>query len=597
MDFLEKHRKGGKHKHPKPSPNPPPSQPRILVIGSGCSGIAAASSLLIQGYKNVTILEARDRIGGRTWTDRRWGKSVPVDLGWCFVSSLARVQPSLERVLTVRCLRIGCMYVHGINGNPIQELFGPRLGLVIPKDRFSRYPLHGPCNSSEKLPSEISKLIGTRIAELMRKAVEHGKKNPEVVMSFQQFLEIPEINAWFLDGFPDGSNERSALLGMLDSISGFEAAPLDDLSLVMFATEAERHGPDAFVTKGYDGVLKAMLAQAGVKEDEVVKKGNVVEMVEYAGADGVVQVTTRDGTVYEADYLVCTIPLGVLKASHVSLFSPPLPPSMATAISDMGFGTLDKLVFKFPRTWWNAEHDHFATFLPHSDIIEAVSKQFGKIEQREQDEESTLCPAPEGNFHLLSFFSISYYHRRPRSSDNHLEEEQEQDHKHKRRYPPVLACWTATSFAEAVEHLPDSTVSNIIMNHLRTRIFPDKEIPDPKEMIATRWSSDPFSRGSYSYLSTEMGPRSSALLQLRSLAQPLSAGDGKKRVFFAGEHTSERSFSYQHGAFESGIRAAREVVAEIRGKKLDKGWSGFEMEREEVEEEEGNGGLCGCRFM
>ena len=41
------------------------SDPRILIIGAGASGIAAACRLIQKGLKNVIILEAKDRIGGR----------------------------------------------------------------------------------------------------------------------------------------------------------------------------------------------------------------------------------------------------------------------------------------------------------------------------------------------------------------------------------------------------------------------------------------------------------------------------------------------------------------------------------------------------
>lgn len=40
-------------------------QPRIVVIGAGLAGLAATKSLLENGFTNVTILEASDRIGGR----------------------------------------------------------------------------------------------------------------------------------------------------------------------------------------------------------------------------------------------------------------------------------------------------------------------------------------------------------------------------------------------------------------------------------------------------------------------------------------------------------------------------------------------------
>lgn len=45
-------------------------QPRIIIIGAGASGIAAASKLFEYGFDNITILEAEHRIGGRVYTTR-----------------------------------------------------------------------------------------------------------------------------------------------------------------------------------------------------------------------------------------------------------------------------------------------------------------------------------------------------------------------------------------------------------------------------------------------------------------------------------------------------------------------------------------------
>lgn len=69
------------------------SQGNILVIGAGMAGISAAKELQSRGFK-VTVLEARDRLGGRIWTDHSLG--TPIDLG--------------------------ASWIHGIKGNPIWEL-------------------------------------------------------------------------------------------------------------------------------------------------------------------------------------------------------------------------------------------------------------------------------------------------------------------------------------------------------------------------------------------------------------------------------------------------------------------------------------------
>lgn len=52
---------------------------KIVVIGAGAAGIAAATKLVSNGLKNVTILEAENRIGGRINTVP-FGSNV-VDMG------------------------------------------------------------------------------------------------------------------------------------------------------------------------------------------------------------------------------------------------------------------------------------------------------------------------------------------------------------------------------------------------------------------------------------------------------------------------------------------------------------------------------------
>jgi NADPH-dependent 2,4-dienoyl-CoA reductase/sulfur reductase-like enzyme len=45
----------------------PPPEVDIIVIGAGHAGLTASRDLVQRGYK-VSLIEARDRIGGRTWT-------------------------------------------------------------------------------------------------------------------------------------------------------------------------------------------------------------------------------------------------------------------------------------------------------------------------------------------------------------------------------------------------------------------------------------------------------------------------------------------------------------------------------------------------
>ena len=53
----------------------------VVVIGAGFAGLVAARELGRAGL-GVLVLEARDRVGGRTWTDRRLGHDLELGGTW-----------------------------------------------------------------------------------------------------------------------------------------------------------------------------------------------------------------------------------------------------------------------------------------------------------------------------------------------------------------------------------------------------------------------------------------------------------------------------------------------------------------------------------
>ena len=65
---------------PKAS-NPLPSQVDVVVIGAGAAGIAAVRRLMRPGL-SVIVLEARDRIGGRAFTQGSEGHGLDMGCGW-----------------------------------------------------------------------------------------------------------------------------------------------------------------------------------------------------------------------------------------------------------------------------------------------------------------------------------------------------------------------------------------------------------------------------------------------------------------------------------------------------------------------------------
>lgn len=55
----------------------------VIVIGAGFAGLVAARDLALDRDLRVLLIEARDRIGGRTWTAKAWGEEF--EMGGTFV--------------------------------------------------------------------------------------------------------------------------------------------------------------------------------------------------------------------------------------------------------------------------------------------------------------------------------------------------------------------------------------------------------------------------------------------------------------------------------------------------------------------------------
>ena len=71
---------------------------KVIVVGAGVSGLKAARDLQALGA-DVTVLEGRDRIGGRMHTfdlkdELSESGSTPVDLGATFICGTSEVQRS-----------------------------------------------------------------------------------------------------------------------------------------------------------------------------------------------------------------------------------------------------------------------------------------------------------------------------------------------------------------------------------------------------------------------------------------------------------------------------------------------------------------------
>lgn len=140
---------------------------------------------------------------------------------------------------------------------------------------------------------------------------------------------------------------------------------------------------------------------------------------------------------------------------------------------------------------------------------------------------------------------------------------------------PVLMALVAGDAAGIMEKVTDDVIVGRCLTVLKN-IFGASQVPQPKEFVVTRWRADPWSRGSYSYIAT-----GSSGHDLDILASPVaypandtslnssSSGQAKEllppRLFFAGEHTIRNYPATVHGALLSGLREAARIANQFLG--------------------------------
>ena len=272
----------------------------------------------------------------------------------------------------------------------------------------------------------------------------------------------------------------------------------------------EFEGEHAQVVGGYQQVPRALWRYPEVLD---VRTNKAVQKIKYGSAHQhrKATITCEDGEVFEADRVVMTVPLGVLKQQSIE-FEPPLPDWKQGAISRLGFGLLNKLVLVFQKPFWDPSRDMFGLL-------------------REPRSGSGICQddysASRGQFYL--FWNCV-----------------------QTTGLPVLIALMAGDAAHEAEWTTDRDLVSQCLGQLRN-VFGSK-VTDPVETIVTRWGSDRFARGTYSYVAAGARPGDYDLV-----------GQSLENLHFAGEATWANHPATVHGAYLSGLRAASEVLESLIG--------------------------------
>ena len=293
----------------------------VLVVGAGMAGLAAARQLHEAGFE-VRVVEGRDRLGGRTFTDDSLG--LPLDLG--------------------------ASWIHGTDGNPLTALADELdVERSAPTDWDNEWE-YAP--DGEALDDATAAEAEAALEEVLAYAAEQSEDREEDAPLRDVVEEA------FADLALDPEVEVVARHYVNTSIEHEYAGALEDLSTWWWDEGEGYPGDDVLLVPGYVALVD------GLADGVTVDTGVVVRTVSVD--DEGVLVRDAAGGEHRADHVVVTLPLGVLQSGDVT-FDPPLPEAKQTAIGRLGMGLLDKVYLRFPEVFWDADADAIGWASPDAD--------------------------------------------------------------------------------------------------------------------------------------------------------------------------------------------------------------------------------------
>lgn len=319
---------------------------KVLVLGAGVAGLAAAHELGRAGY-DCTVVEARDRVGGRVWTLRRgdvveWTDGsrqvCRFDDGLYFNAGAARI-PAHHRGVIGYCRELGVPLEVLVNAN--------RNALVRKEGAFGGTPM--------RIRQPLYDSRG-HLAALLLKAVQTGALD-EIVPRSQRVALLAFLKNYG-DLAPDLTYSGSARAGYARPPGaayqiGEPRPPLGlrellDAKLwdsVLYDDDFDMQATMLQPVGGMDRLTTAFARRLGqriVLHNEVRAIRRRDDTVEVAVWDR----RRRSGRTLTADYCVCTLPLPVLDRCELDLDA-----AQRRAIETAPYGESCKIAFQAPRFW------------------------------------------------------------------------------------------------------------------------------------------------------------------------------------------------------------------------------------------------------
>lgn len=365
-----------------------PNGKTVVVIGGGISGLAAANKLKETGF-TVIVLEAQEKVGGRMRTDRSLGVAFDEGASW----------------------------IHGPNGNPITSLASQSGAntFLTSDDSIEVFDTNGTAYTDTVLTTSENQFQSALNA--VRSAGTPSQSFQTVFNSLYPTQADNKLWKYMLSAFVEFST----------------GGDISKLSSKFFDDDEEYSGADVIITNGYDRLTDFLATGLDIRLNTRVSSIN------YSNAK--VNITANGSTI-DADYVVVSVPLGVLKNNAIT-FTPSLPTNKIDAISNTNIGNVNKFLLVWNTPFWDTNLQYIG-----------------------------YTPDTKGKFNY--FLNIKKFTQ-----------------------ANGLMTFAFGDYATVTESMTDNQIINEIMLHLKS-IY-GNNIPNPTNFLRTKWGQNINSYGAYSY--------------------------------------------------------------------------------------------------
>ncbi|UPL01567.1 hypothetical protein LCI18_012501 [Fusarium solani-melongenae] len=298
------------------------SKPHVAVVGAGLSGLRCADILLQHGFR-VTIIEARNRVGGRLHQE---------------------VLPN------GRLADVGPNWIHGTNDNPMLDLAKQTNTAVGSWDLTS-------CvfdEDGELFTVEDGEKYSDVMWQIVQDAFKHSNNSSQDIdpkESLHDFF-VQKVAEKIPSAEKDYERKRNIVMQISELWGAFVGSPIYRQSLKFFWLEECIEGENLFCAGTYKKVLDAV-AKPAIEGAEIKFKTKVERISYRTDPEDKAKVQVHGGQTLEFDEVVVTAPLGWLKR-NLAAFEPALPARLTKAIGAIGYGCLEKVYITFPKAFWLA---------------------------------------------------------------------------------------------------------------------------------------------------------------------------------------------------------------------------------------------------